>query len=130
MTKHKYGRYYTSKEVEEEWDQVFKVAFKWIPRFFIGYIMLAASASIYASIYPPALEKSEERDIIDTCDEAKENLRYALDRRDAVTPTEATTPEGMEKWTKWRDKAQDVEVLALKLCPSGEPLLSQSSSNN
>lgn len=127
MTKHKFGRYPSTKEEEEEMYQFYKSCFKWTLRFFIVYITLAV---IYALVVPSQPQKAKVRNIIDTCEEAKENLRYALDRRDAVTPIDAMTPEGMERWKKWRDAAVDVEVLAHELCPAGEPLLSQPSADN
>lgn len=134
-----YGGYPSTKEEEEEMYQFCKSCFKWMGGFFAVYITLAV---IYALIVPnqpqnvnvisapQGATSSEKRDIIDTCEEAKENLRYALDKRDAITPSEAMTSEGMTEWKKWRDRGVELESLALELCPSGEPLLSQPSADN
>lgn len=127
MTNRKFGKYPSTKKEEEEMYQFCKSALKWSSISFAAYMILGV---IYFSVSPQTDVKVQERNIIDTCEEAKENLRYALDKRDAITPSEAMTSEGMTEWKKWRDRGIDVESEARRLCPTGEPLLSQPSADN
>lgn len=65
------------------------------------------------SYSPPV---AEAPDIIDTCAEARTELEYALNKRDAITPAEAMTYSGRAEWEKWRDRGIEVKEVRNRLC--------------
>lgn len=96
---------------------------------FAAMVMLAVRSCV-SRVGEPATETTvsvttEERSVnsqqlvtntISTCEQAKKYLEKAWDARDAITPEEAMTTEGMAKWTKLRDAGVEARHLKEKLC--------------
>lgn len=109
----KYGRYQDAedkkKNASKEADGDIVLAGLLLAFPFLMMISLALSGDLKKSTDTSGTE-------VTTCNQAQSQWEAALDERDTVTPAEAVTSSGREKWEQLRDRANELEQVKNNLC--------------